>query len=95
VSPIRVARSNELTCRELVDLVTDYFEGALTIAERRRLEQHLATCLGCETYLEQMRQTIRATGRLREESLEPETRERAAEAISGLGSGWLRRCLPQ
>ena len=67
--------SDDLSCQELVELVTDYFEDALTPSERDRFEAHLTGCAGCQTYLEQMRQTIRATGRLSEESLEPGVRE--------------------
>ena len=66
----------EMTCQTLVELVTDYLEGALPEAYRRRLEAHLAVCDGCTRYLEQIRTTIRLTGRLREEDLQPEARER-------------------
>ena len=48
----------ELTCRELVELVTDYFDGALPGSERARFEAHLDTCEPCRTYLAQMRTTI-------------------------------------
>lgn len=47
-----------MACREAVELVSDYLERALSEAERRRLEAHLAECEGCEVYLAQMRQTI-------------------------------------
>ncbi len=59
----------ELTCKELVELVTDYLEGALAPEERRRFESHVAACPDCATYLEQMRETIRLTGALREEDV--------------------------
>jgi anti-sigma factor RsiW len=48
-----------MTCQELVELVTDYLEGAMSAADRARFEEHLAICPGCQTYLEQMRQTMR------------------------------------
>ena len=70
---------NALTCQELVELVTDYLEGALPPAERERFDAHLVLCAGCRTYLEQMRQTIAATGRLSEESMEPGAREQLLE----------------
>ena len=69
-----MATVNELTCQELVELVTEYLEGTLPAAERRRFEEHLAGCSGCRTYLEQMRQTIRALHRLSEDSLSPEAK---------------------
>jgi anti-sigma factor RsiW len=52
----------ELTCRELVELVTDYFEGALVPADRARFEAHVATCPGCDVHLQQMRTTIALVG---------------------------------
>jgi hypothetical protein len=64
--------SSALTCRELVELVTDYFEDALTPAERARFEDHVSGCGGCAAYLEQMRQTIALVGRLTEEDVPPE-----------------------
>jgi anti-sigma factor RsiW len=55
-----------LTCRELVELATDYLEGALPPDERARFEAHLERCLGCASFLEQMRQTAQLAGVLRE-----------------------------
>jgi anti-sigma factor RsiW len=53
------ATQEPLTCKQLVELVTDYFEDALTPAERDRFDAHVAVCPGCEHYLEQMRTTMR------------------------------------
>ena len=50
-----------MTCQELVELVTDYLEGALPREDAARFEAHLAACPGCVTYLEQMRSTIALT----------------------------------
>lgn len=61
----------ELTCKELVELITDYLEGVLPAAEHARFDEHLAGCPFCRTYLEQMRQTIDTVGHLPEESVEP------------------------
>ncbi len=52
-----------------MQVVTDYIEGVLSPADRRRFEQHLAICPGCQIYLDQMRQTVGAVGRLSEESI--------------------------
>jgi anti-sigma factor RsiW len=65
----------EMPCQELVELITDYLEDRLSPVDRRRFETHLATCEACGTYMEQFRQTIRALGRLPEESLSSEARE--------------------
>jgi anti-sigma factor RsiW len=64
-----VIADNELTCAELVELVTDYLEGALPPSERSRFEQHLDGCTGCRNYLEQMRTTVRLVGRLTEDDV--------------------------
>ena len=67
-------RSN-LTCQELVELVTNYLDDALAPREQARFERHIAGCPNCTEYLAQMRATIRATGRLRSEDLTPEMRD--------------------
>jgi anti-sigma factor RsiW len=79
--------SEELTCQELVELVTEYLEGGLLPNDRKRFEQHLAACEGCAAYLEQMRTTIALTGSLREESVTPE----AQEAMLSAFRDWNRR----
>lgn len=54
-----MSRGPGLDCDELVELVTAYIEGCLPADERERFEAHLATCSGCETYLAQIRVTMR------------------------------------
>jgi len=65
----------DLSCRELVELVTDYLEGALDRRSRSRFERHIAGCPHCTAYLEQMRETIRLTGSLHEDQLDPHARD--------------------
>jgi len=60
-----------LTCRELVELVTDYLEGALTPRERARFERHIAVCPHCTAYLGQLRETLRELGDLTEDDVAP------------------------
>jgi anti-sigma factor RsiW len=64
-----------MTCQQLIELVTDYLENSLPADDRARFELHLSVCPGCVDYLEQMRETIDATGRLREDSLDPAVRD--------------------
>jgi anti-sigma factor RsiW len=71
----------ELSCREIVELVTDYLEDALPPEERLRVELHLATCAGCLAYVDQMRATVRVLGTLGEEPLEPEICEQLVGAF--------------
>ena len=59
----------EVTCRELVEIVTDYFEDRLSPADRIHFEQHLVFCEGCQVYVEQMRRTVELTGTLRDEDV--------------------------
>jgi anti-sigma factor RsiW len=68
-----------MTCKELVELVTEYLEGTLPEEARLRMESHLSGCEGCTHYLEQMRETILLTGRLREETLAPQQRAELLE----------------
>jgi anti-sigma factor RsiW len=67
---------DELTCQQLVEIVTDYFEGTLPPQTRQQFDAHLDLCAPCRIYVAQMRTTIELTGRLREEDLAPETKDR-------------------
>jgi len=58
------ATPDDLACIELVELVTDYLEGVLPAAERDRFDGHVASCRGCAAYLHQMRELVRASGRI-------------------------------
>ena len=69
------ATGDELTCQELVEIVSDYLEGALPEAERERFDAHLETCEGCRRYLDQMRTTVRVVGTLSEDDLDPGARD--------------------
>jgi anti-sigma factor RsiW len=75
--------SAELTCAELVELVTDYLEGTLPPDEVERFEIHLVYCSPCTTHLEQMRETIRTAGALREEDLDPALADDLLTAFRG------------
>ena len=63
------AIASELTCQELVELVTDYLEDRLPTDENRRFELHVSSCTGCHVYLAHMRSLVRATGRLAEKDV--------------------------
>jgi anti-sigma factor RsiW len=73
----------DLSCQEVVELVTDYLEGALTRELHARFEQHIAHCTGCQSYLQQMRATIRTTGTLTAESISPEAEQALRDAFRG------------
>jgi anti-sigma factor RsiW len=65
-----------LTCREIVELATEFLEGELPAETATVFEEHINLCDGCEWYLDQMRTTIATVGRIEEEGLPPETQAR-------------------
>ena len=72
----------QLSCRELVELVT-----ALAADELARFEDHISRCDGCSQYLRQMRRTIQMTGTLSPESLSPEAERALLHAFRGWRTG--------
>jgi anti-sigma factor RsiW len=72
-------RRTDLVCRQVVEIVTDYLEGRLSRADRRRFDAHLAGCPHCTEYLAQLRATIELTGRITADDLTPPMR---AELVS-------------
>jgi anti-sigma factor RsiW len=68
----RVDGGSALVCQELVELVTDYLEGALPDADSARFEAHIAGCEDCTAYVRQMREMLAALGELTTESLSAE-----------------------
>lgn len=73
--------TTELTCREMVELVSDYLDGALGGHDQALFEQHLVLCDGCTAYLDQIRRTVMLAGSLRPGSLDPPIRERLLETF--------------
>jgi anti-sigma factor RsiW len=74
---------DHITCQEVVELVNDYLEGALPPDETELFEQHLSFCQGCESYVEQLRATVATVGRIGEEDISPDTRQRLLDAFRG------------
>ena len=77
----------ELSCQGLVELVTDYLEGALAPDEHARFDAHLAECSGCDLYVEQMRTTITLAHDTRELEQQPEVAALLAEFRHWRASG--------
>ncbi len=71
-----------MSCRELVALLTEYLDGTMPAPERIRFERHVAVCPPCRAHLEQMRQTIRASGALTEEAISPAARDDLLDAFA-------------
>jgi anti-sigma factor RsiW len=73
-----------LSCQEMVELVTDYLEGALSPSDRKRFDAHIAGCDGCTAYLRQMREMLDALGKLTTDSISP----RAEAELLATFRGW-------
>ena len=71
--------AEELACKQLVELVADYLDDALSPEMRARFEEHLAGCDGCTTYLSQTQQIIA--------ELRDSRRRLMVERVRGCGSG--------
>ena len=71
MSRLRFGPRRDVVCREAVELVTDYLEDALSQAQRRRFEKHLASCPDCPEYLAQMRVVIALAGGVTPDDLTP------------------------
>lgn len=87
LAPGALASPEPDTCAGLVELVTEYLEGALDASLRARFEAHLADCDPCDIYLEQMRATIEAAGHVDVEGVAPATLDRliaAYRAVRGM-----------
>jgi len=80
----RKVRDRLPTCREVVELVTDYLEGEMPPGDRERFEMHLATCEPCVTYVEQIRLTIGAVGALDESKIPDDQRDGLVAAFREL-----------
>ncbi|MGH2838734.1 MAG: anti-sigma factor family protein [Thermoleophilaceae bacterium] len=72
-----------MPCQELVEVITDYLEGALPEADRIRFEQHLKACDHCREYVAQFRRTVETVGVVKESELDPEVRAGLMEAFRG------------
>ena len=77
----------DLTCKEVVEIVSDYLEGVLSPEDRQRFDAHVSACEGCTAYVEQMRETIRLTGKLTAEQVPVEQRERLRQAFRDWKTG--------
>jgi hypothetical protein len=77
----------DLPCSELVELATDYLEGALPLEQQLVVERHLAFCVPCVEYLDQMRTVIAASGRLAESDVPEPVMDSLVDAFRDLRGG--------
>jgi anti-sigma factor RsiW len=79
--PAPVPDCGGLSCREMVELITDYLEGALPPDTRARFEQHIAACGDCTRYMVQMRETLQVVGHIDPEALDPRVEAELLDAF--------------
>ena len=60
--------ADEVTCQQFVELVTDYFEGALAPRTLSQVEEHLVMCDWCVAYVAQMQTTVDSLANLKDRS---------------------------
>ena len=70
-----------MNCRQVVELMTDYLEGALSAVDRARFEEHLVGCDGCTAYLAQLRMARTIVGRLADEPVPAAVEKELLEAF--------------
>jgi anti-sigma factor RsiW len=70
-----------MNCRQIVELMTDYLEGALSESDRKRFEAHLSGCDGCTEYLEQLRITMRLAARIADQPVPAELEAELLQAF--------------
>lgn len=77
--------TDDLPCRDLVEVVTAYLDGALADGDRARFEAHLAACEDCVRYVDQIRVTIGGTRRSAGQAapVSPELRDGVRRAFRG------------
>jgi anti-sigma factor RsiW len=75
----------DIACRDVVEVVSDYLDGGLAPDLREGLEMHLVICDGCDSYVDQMRKTILISGRLGETPLPESLEARLIEAFRAGG----------
>ncbi len=76
-----MANDNTISCQEFVEMVTDYLENVLIPEVCKQFEEHMEKCPGCETYVEQIRQTIGMLRRLGEGPATPETKQKLLQTF--------------
>jgi anti-sigma factor RsiW len=76
-----MSEATNFSCSQIVDLVTEYVEGALPPLERLAFEQHVAACPPCRAYFAQMRTVVEVAGSLREEDLPEDVRDKLVAAF--------------
>ena len=76
-----MADGTAISCQEVVEVVTEYLEGRLAPEDAKIFEAHLDLCDGCRWYVEQMRTTIAAAGKIETADVPPELQDTVLAAF--------------
>jgi len=71
-----------MACIDVVDLVTEWMEGALDEDHRGELEEHLVVCPDCTEFVRQLRLTQQSLANLRATALASVVRDRLLEEFA-------------
>lgn len=82
--------THEISCKELVDLVADYMDEAISDDARAKFEQHLSECGYCSAYVQQMHLTVKLTNKL----TEPEADQPAPDELMNIFRKWKQEQKP-
>jgi hypothetical protein len=75
------------SCEDVVRLLTDYQEDALSPSQRLDFERHVAVCPACRGYLSQMRAVLAAARRTGDPGLTPDDRDALLAAFRAFRPG--------
>ncbi|MBI2216782.1 MAG: zf-HC2 domain-containing protein [Candidatus Rokubacteria bacterium] len=70
-----------IECREIAELLGDYFDGTLPGHVMELIDWHIEGCSACVAFVNTYRGTINAAAKLRDVQLPPELRERLISVL--------------
>jgi anti-sigma factor RsiW len=85
----KIMRPNPSRCEKARALMSDYVDGELDPAERKRLEWHVRFCDRCHTVLGNLRHTLGRLGGLK--ASDPPGAADADALAERIGRGWRER----
>ena len=80
-------RRRALVCRDAVALMAAYLDDELALADRARLEGHLADCPHCSEYLAQLRVVIDVSGEVTADDLDDDALDELVDLYRRWRSG--------
>lgn len=69
------------SCKEVVELASEYLEGAMTTEQMTRFELHMNLCDGCSSFVEQVRATVGMANLLPEDEIPDDVKSKLLAAF--------------